>query len=299
MRGKILKGIGGFYYVHCEDGNVYECKAKGSFRNRSIKPAVGDDAVIDIIDENKHLGNISDILPRCNKLIRPAVANVDQAIVVFALADPEPNYNLLDRFLIMMERQEVKSIICLNKNDLVDESKAEEIRSIYAACGYEVMIIHTRALEDDGTASNDIDRLREIIRGKTSVLAGPSGVGKSSVLNILRPDANAKTGEISEKIKRGKHTTRHSELIFIENSTFIMDTPGFASLYVEDMEPQELKNYYEEFAIHQGKCRFSGCVHINEPDCGVKAALEQGLVSRLRYDNYVQMYNELKDKRKW
>ena len=296
MQGKIVKGIGGFYYVHSVDGKLYECKAKGGFRNQNIKPAVGDDVLIDIIDEDKLLGNINKILPRKNSLIRPAVANVDQAIIIFALADPEPNYNLLDRFLIMMERRSVKTIICLNKNDLVTPDKAQEVRDIYTMCGYDVFVTNTKHYG----ASDEVDALRDIIRGKTSVFAGPSGVGKSSMLNRLIPGMNAVTGSISEKIKRGKHTTRHSELLCVEEGTYIMDTPGFASLYVEDIAPEELKEYFEEFIPYSDKCRFgTGCVHINEPDCGVKAALDIGYISRLRYDNYVQMYEELKSKRRW
>lgn len=295
MQGKILKGIGGFYYVHVSDEKIYECKAKGGFRKQNIKPAVGDNVLIDIIDEEKFLGNIVDVLPRTNKLIRPSVANVDQAVIIFSLAQPEPNYNLLDRFLIMMERQEVKSIICLNKCDLVSLNKAREIEQIYSDCGYEVVICNAKNKDKD----QGVKKLKLLMNNKTSVFAGPSGVGKSSMLNALSDYDIAKTGEISEKIKRGKHTTRHSELISIGNDTYVMDTPGFASLYVEDMEPEALKDYFNEFIPFREECRFSGCVHINEPDCGVKAALLSGEVSKLRYDNYLQMFDELKNKRRW
>lgn len=295
VRGKILKGIGGFYYIHVSEKGIYECKAKGGFRNKNIKPAVGDDVLIDVIDNEKFLGNIVDILPRNNKLVRPSVANVDQAVIIFALSQPEPNYNLLDRFLIMMERQEVKVVICLNKSDLVEKEKADEICRIYSECGYEVVVCNaTNHSEDKGVV-----RMRELLKGKTTVFAGPSGVGKSSMLNAIAPTAEAKTGEISEKVKRGKHTTRHSELITVGEDTYVMDTPGFTSLYVEEMEPEDLKFYYEEFLNFHEECRFSGCVHINEPDCAVKEALNQGKISRLRYDNYLQMYEELKNKRRW
>lgn len=295
MEGKILKGIGGFYYVHVTEGDVYECKARGGFRNKNIKPAVGDDVEIDIIDNKKLLGNIVNILPRTNKLVRPAVANVDQAVIIFALANPEPNYNLLDRFLIMMDRQDVETLICLNKSDLVSEETAKDIKSIYEDCGYRVVICSTRQkTPDDG-----IEELRGLIHGKTTVFAGPSGVGKSSLLNSLGDNAIARTGELSEKVMRGKHTTRHSELISVGGSTYIMDTPGFTSLYVEDMEPEQLKDYFPEFAPYQSDCRFNGCVHINEPDCRVKDKLNEGKISRLRYNNYIQMYEELKNKRRW
>ncbi len=294
MKGKIIKGVGGFYYVHLYDEVVYECKAKGAFRNQGIKPVVGDDVEIAVVDENALTGNIIDICDRRNELIRPAVANVDQAVIIFSLSDPEPNYNLLDRFLIMMDRQAVKTIIVLNKSDLVDMDVADRIKVIYETCGYKVFITSTYDENDEA-----VKLLKQQISGKTSVFAGPSGVGKSSLLNALKPGAKVKTGSISEKIKRGKHTTRHSELMYVKDNTFIMDTPGFSSLYIEEMEPEELKEYYEEFAIYSPKCRFNGCVHINEPGCMVKQALEDGMISELRYNNYKQMYEELKEKRKW
>lgn len=299
MTGKIIKGVGGFYYIHLQDNRIFECKARGAFRNQNIKPAVGDDVRIDIISEDGLTGNITDILPRKNMLIRPAVANVDQAVIIFALANPEPNFNLLDRFLIMMDRQDVSTIICLNKSDLVPYEKANEIKSIYENCGYKVIITSTLQESESEAFLYGIQELKELIQGKTTVFAGPSGVGKSSMLNMFNPDARAKTGEISEKIKRGKHTTRHSELICTGEETYIMDTPGFSSLYVENMEASDLKDYYTEFSDYGLECRFNGCVHINEPDCKVKEALELGKISRLRYDNYKQMYDELKSKRRW
>lgn len=305
MQGKIVKGVGGFYYVHlhlCKDNTIYECKAKGSFRNQNIKPKIGDDVEVDILDDGKRLGNITRILPRKNSLVRPAVSNVDQAVIVFAYKNPEPNFNLLDRFLIMLEQQGLKSIVCINKNDLEksdagvdkkpDRLSAEDIRRIYEACGYKTVLCSTYTGEG-------IDDIKSIIKGKTTVFAGPSGVGKSSLLNSINPYANAATGELSEKIKRGKHTTRHSELMYIGEASFIMDTPGFSSLEVFDTEPYELKEYYEEFQEVSDQCRFNGCVHINEPDCGVKNAVKSGVISGLRYNNYRQIYEELKSKRKW
>lgn len=299
-KGKIIKGVGGFYYIHLPDNRILECKAKGVFRNQNIKPTVGDNVLIDIIDEQALTGNIVDILPRDNSLIRPMVSNVDQAVIIFALSDPKPNFNLLDRFLIMMDKQQLKTIICLNKADLVPYQDADEIKSIYEACGYEVIITSTYPIEDrDGEAKTGVDELQEKIKGKTTVFAGPSGVGKSSLLNAINPNAMAQTGSISEKIKRGKHTTRHSELIWVGEDTYIMDTPGFSSLFVEEMECERLREYYNEFDEYQDSCRFIGCVHINEPDCGVKKALSQGKLSELRYDNYKQLYEELKAKKRW
>lgn len=299
MQGKIIKGVGGFYYIHLPDNRIFECKAKGAFRKDGIKPAVGDNVDIDIISEEALTGNMISILPRSNKLIRPAVANVDQAVIIFALSNPEPNYNLLDRFLIMMDTQDVNTIICLNKSDLVDENKANTIKEIYESCGYEVIITSTYSRDQLDGSSDGILILKELLKGKTTVFAGPSGVGKSSLLNVFSPENRMETGAISEKIKRGKHTTRHSELICVGVDTFIMDTPGFSSLFVEDIEPEELKNYYNEFDKHSDSCKFNGCVHINEPNCGIKDALEKGAISSLRYDNYKQLYEELKNKRRW
>ena len=293
MQGKIMKGVGGFYYIHPHNtvNTIYECKAKGAFRNQKIKPAVGDDVEIEIISEQDKTGNIVEILPRENLLIRPAVANVDQAVIVFALADPKPNYNLLDRFLIMMEQQGVDTLICFNKSDLVSGQEAKEICDIYAGAGYQVFL--TVAKENVG-----VDAFREAIRGKTSVFAGPSGVGKSSMLNALHPQAQVQTGAVSEKIRRGKHTTRHSELIYIEEDTYIMDTPGFSSLYTNDFGKEELKYYFPEFDQYQGGCRFQGCNHISEPGCLVKEALEEGKVHPVRYEDYCEMYRELEQKEK-
>ncbi len=298
--GKIIKGVGGFYYIHLPDNRIFECKAKGVFRNQNIKPTVGDNVLIDIIDEQALTGNIIDILPRDNSLIRPMVSNVDQAVIIFALSDPKPNFNLLDRFLIMMDRQDIKTIICFNKADLVSDEEGHRLKDIYNACGYEVIITSTYATDESKDCGMcGISELKSLIKGKTTVFAGPSGVGKSSLLNSLNPHANVQTGSISEKIKRGKHTTRHSELIWVGDDTYIMDTPGFSSLFVDDLECEELKEYYNEFANHREKCRFIGCVHINEPDCGVKDALEKDQISQLRYDNYRQLYEELKGKKKW
>ena len=292
MTGKIIKGIGGFYYVVCENEITYECKAKGIFRNRNIKPLVGDNVEIEILDDRNNLGNIIDILPRFNWLNRPAVANVGQTVILFAVSAPEPNFNLLDRFLISMEQHDIPTIICFNKVDLEGFQLNEEACRSYTKSGYEVLFISAES-------GYGMEALSAVIKGKTTVFAGPSGVGKSSTLNALFPEANVKTGELSEKIQRGKHTTRHSELMFVEKDTYIMDTPGFSSLYTEGIEAVDLKEYFPELAAFTGKCRFHMCNHISEPGCLVKDAVSNGTISPIRYNNYVMIYKELKEKRKW
>ncbi len=290
MQGKIIKGIAGFYYVQTKSG-IYECKAKGSFRNQKIKPFVGDNVEITVLDEEKKKGNMEKILERKNFLIRPAVANVDQTLVIFAAAKPDPNLNLLDRFLIMMEQKNVPVILVFNKKDAAQPEKLAELAEIYENCGYQVLQVS--ALEEDG-----ILEIKKILQGKTSTVAGPSGVGKSSIINLLQSGVHMETGNISEKIERGKHTTRHSELISIAEDTYIFDTPGFSSLYVTDMEKEELKSYFPEFAPYEDECKFLGCVHVNEPVCGVKNALSEGKISRSRYENYKLLYEELKENEK-
>ena len=292
MTGKIIKGIAGFYYVNDGENRVYQCRAKGIFRNRKIKPLVGDNVEFSILDEEAGEGNIDEILPRKNALVRPAAANVDQALVLFALTQPSPNLNLLDRFLVMMAMEEIPVVICFNKADLGDGAMEEEYKKIYDGAGYEVHFISART--DLG-----MDQVRELLRGRTTVLAGPSGVGKSSLTNRIQPEASMETGGISRKIERGKHTTRHSELFFVEESTYMMDTPGFSSLYIEDLEPEALKDFFPEFEAYEDECRFLGCVHIGERECGVKTAVQEHKIGQSRYDNYRLMYQELKEKKKY
>lgn len=292
MQGKIIKGIAGFYYVYVSEAGVYECKAKGVFRNKKIKPLVGDNVLIDIISDNEHTGNITDILLRKNELIRPAVANIDQAMIVFASLSPEPNFNLLSRFLVMMEYNRIDTVICFNKTDQVDSCILDKMIKDFSGCG-------SRIITSSVTENKGIDEIREVLQNKTTALAGPSGVGKSSILNSVFPEAETRTGEISGKINRGKHTTRHTEIFNITGDTFVLDTPGFTSLDYDVVEDKDLRFYFNEFTEYEGKCRFNGCVHVNEPDCAVKAAVTEGRISELRYKIYTDMYNELKNKRKY
>ena len=287
-----MQGIAGFYYVNVVESGVYECKAKGVFRKEKIKPLVGDNVRIEILDEENKTGNIVEIFPRKNELIRPAVANIDQALVVFAVTKPTPHFNLLDRFLVMMERKEIPVVLCFNKKDIATSPEIAELEAIYEKCGYP--IVFTSALEQE-----NIEEIRRLLLKKTTAIAGPSGVGKSSLINLLQNQVQMETGTISRKIERGKHTTRHSELIAVDADSYIMDTPGFSSLYVNDFEKEELKYYFREFASYEGQCRFQGCDHVHEPGCAVKEALEEGKIHPVRYKNYLEMYTELKEKKRY
>lgn len=297
MQGRIIKGIGGLYYVHCREelgqegaklpaAEIYECRAKGIFRKENLRPLVGDEVEIDVLDEEKKLGNIISMLPRRSELVRPAVANVDQALVIFSIVSPRPNFNLLDRFMIMMAEQGVAGMICFNKTDIDEDGSGEKYRQIYESCGYRTVCVSARSGEGIGG-------LQKMLSGKVTTVAGPSGVGKSSVINCLQSNIVMETGEISVKIQRGKHTTRHSELIALGAGTYILDTPGFSSLNLPKLERGELASCYPEFGAYEKYCRFTDCSHIGEPHCGVKEAVAEGMISRLRYDNYCLLYKEL------
>lgn len=317
MRGKIVKGIAGFYYVHvsamssvpgesrplpepaacggrhaCGSDGIYECRAKGIFRKDNRKPLVGDDVEMDVLDDGQRLGNIRELLPRHSELIRPAVANVDQALVIFAVVRPSPNFNLLDRFLIMMQQQGLPCIVCFNKLDIDTAGEGEQYRKIYEDCGFSTVSVSAKT-------HRGIERLGELLAGKTTTVAGPSGVGKSSIINCLQPNVVMETGQISEKIQRGRHTTRHSELIALGENTYILDTPGFSSLGLFDLEKEQLGKYYREFGQFEKYCRFGGCAHISEPVCGVRDAVAEGRISGMRYENYCLLYEELKNRRKY
>ena len=289
MTGRIIKGIAGFYYVAVAGSGIYECKAKGLFRKIGIKPLVGDLVEIMITHEADKEANIMKILPRKNDLYRPAVANVDRILLVAALAEPEPNLQVIDRFLIQMKRRGVEVMICLNKADLTETEKAALYEKTYRGAGYEVLTGSARDPEYIGA-------IRECLEGKITVLTGPSGVGKSTIVNAVAPHAAMETGEISRKLRKGRNTTRHSELIVVSDGTYICDTPGFTSFVPEEMEKEDLRFYYDEFSPYEGQCRFLSCVHINEPECKVKEALAEGKISKLRYESYLSLYEELKER---
>lgn len=290
MEGRITKAIAGFYYVH-NGKEVYECKARGVFRNKGIKPLVGDIAEVEILDDENKKGNLIKIKERTSFLVRPAVANPDQALIVFAGAKPAPNLNLLDKFLTIMEIKDIPVAIAISKSDLTDGDKLKELVAIYSK--------YYRVLEISVKEEKGLDELKSFLKGKFTVLAGPSGVGKSTLTNYLAPEANMETGEISRKIERGKQTTRHAELFYIGDGGYICDTPGFGSLELFDVDKKELKDYFPEFMEYTKDCKFNGCIHIGEKDCGVKRALAEGKISESRYKNYQLIYEELANKREY
>lgn len=284
MVGTIIKGIGGFYYVKAS-GDVYECKARGIFRKDKITPTIGDRVKIELDGEK---GSITEIMPRRSFLIRPAVANVDTMMLVVAAASPEPNLFFIDKILVNAEINNIKPVICINKTDI---KSREDIENIYTKAEYKVFSVS--AEKKLGT-----DELFEYIKDKTTAFAGLSGVGKSSLLNIIT-NGELKTGSISEKISRGKHTTRHVELFELECGGFVFDTPGFSSLEIEDVKADDLWMYFPEMVDSQDKCRFRGCSHINEPNCYIKTKVKNGEMAQSRYDSYVQLFNKLKLVKEW
>lgn len=287
MTGRIIRGVGGLYYVTAGN-SVYECSARGKFRKAKITPTVGDFVKFTILDEENKKGALDKIEERKNYLIRPRAANIDTAIITFAAASPDINMDLLDRFLLMAEIQRIPNIvICINKSELTGKKEKQEFNRIY---GTLYPVVYISAKEKTG-----IEILKEHIEG-VAVFAGPSGVGKSSIINELIPESNRQTGEISRKIERGKHTTRQVELLHMENETYIVDSPGFTSLSLDFLKADDIQYYFREFDKYLGKCRFIDCAHIAEPDCAIKQHIGEG-ISKERYDRFVYLYNELKQKR--
>lgn len=284
--GIIVKGIGGFYYVSSED-DIYECKARGIFRKDDVTPLTGDRVTFSVTDPLLKKGNIDGIMERTTVLTRPAAANVDLLVIVIAARSPDPDLLLLDKLLVTAAKKEIKAVICINKIDLDVEDSRAELRSAYSGAGY--TLFETCLGESDG-----FGQLREILRGHVSVFAGQSGVGKSTLLNRIADNVVMQTGSISEKIERGRHTTRHTELIKLSDGGFVVDTPGFSSFELAQIKHTELQYLFPEFADHIPKCRFTGCSHVNEPDCGVKEAVEHGNIGRGRYRRYTELYAILK-----
>ena len=291
LEGRILKGVGGFYYVHTEEG-VFQCRAKGLFRRKELKPLAGDRCVIELTHTDDVEGNVTDILPRKNSLVRPPVANLDQAIVIFAVHSPEPVWGLLDRFLITMERESIPSVICMNKDDLSSEGDQNEIIRIYGPSGYKLLF--TSANERQG-----LDDLRAVLSGKVSSVAGPSGAGKSSIINALTGESTMETGDLSRKLGRGKQTTRHTELISLGDGAFIFDSPGFSAMDLPDIPEDGLAACFPEMRPHIGRCYYSDCSHTHEPSCAVKQAVERGDISKERYASYLDIYEELHERKKY
>lgn len=287
-----MKGVGGLYEVYVEDLGPVTCRAKGILRYNDIKPLIGDNVKLTVLDEKERTGNLTEVLPRRNALIRPAVANVDQAMVVFAVKEPEPHLNLLDRFLLLMAKENLPVVICFNKTDQAGGDELSHFRKIYEKSGAKVLFAQ----------ANNPDTMDEVyaeLLGKTTVLAGPSGVGKSTIMNFAQPEAAMETGELSEKIRRGKNTTRHAQLNYVTRETYLCDTPGFSSLFLPEIEPEELRLLYNEFKPYEEQCRFPDCVHRKEPGCAVKEAVEKGDIAKERYENYLLLYEELAARRKW
>ena len=287
INGKIIKGIGGFYYEDTEKG-LYECRARGIFRKNKITPLVGDRVSISVVDEENKKGVVEEIEKRDTELVRPPIANVDKALIVFAIKNPAPNLSLLDRFIVLAEKENLEIVIVFTKVDLdADGELLEELKSIYEVSGYKVIPVSNKL-------KLNIDKIKEELKENTVVFAGPSGVGKSSLLNEVDKNFELKTGEVSDKIKRGKHTTRHAELLKLECGGMVADTPGFSSLTLDDIDESELKEYFIEFDKHDD-CRFgSRCIHENEPSCAVKEAVENGEISKKRYESYIQLLNEIR-----
>lgn len=286
IEGRIIKGIGGFYYIETEKG-LYECRARGIFRKNKITPLVGDFVKISVVDEDNKKGVVEEIQERKTELVRPPIANVNKALIVFAVKNPTPHLSLLDRFIVLAERENLEIVIILTKIDLDDDNTFEKIKNIYEPCGYKVIGV-------SNLENKNIDKVKEELKENVVVFAGPSGVGKSSLLNEIDENFKLQTGVVSDKIKRGKHTTRHAELLKLEFGGMVADTPGFSSLALEDIEEVELKDYFIEFDKFND-CKFgSKCIHENEPNCAIKEAVTNGEISKERYDSYIQLLHEIR-----
>jgi ribosome biogenesis GTPase / thiamine phosphate phosphatase len=289
--GRIVKAISGFFYVRSSFG-IFSCKGRGILKKNEQTPLVGDKVEFSISDQEHMEGMLEHILPRTNVLLRPPVANVDQVLVVFSFTSPAPNYVLLDRILMMAESQDLNALICFNKRDLTDGSFDRSILEAYSSMGYAVYETSTKTGEG-------LQALKDGLLHKTTALAGVSGVGKSTLVNSLFPHFSLKTGNISEKVKQGKHTTRHSELHQVSDTTWIMDTPGFSILNLDYMDETEVRYYFRDFINEQDRCRFKSCMHLEEPGCAVKLAVREGRIHSNRYQNYVSVISDIRLNRRY
>ncbi len=288
LRGKILKGIGGFYYVKTDNG-IVECRARGLFRNKALTPYVGDNVDIEMSEDGT--GYVVSIDKRKNCFVRPPIANIDLFLVVIALASPAPDLLFLDKVLIGAENAGVDCLICFNKSDLTDGDNPYE--EIYSRLGYRTCTVSTY----DGTG---MDELKSAIRGKLISVCGFSGVGKSSILNAILSTDDLGVGEVSRKLSRGRHTTREVSLIEYQDGSYLADTPGFSSLSLpDDITKDNLKDFFPEFSKYSENCKFSDCIHINSKFCSIISAVQNGDISEQRYNNYIKLYESVKDKKEW
>lgn len=290
LTGTIIKGIGGFYYVKTAEGLI-ECRARGRFRKEGETPMVGDLVRVKRTAEAADKGSVDEILPRKNAFIRPPVVNIDQMVITISVKNPESSLLLADQLTVTAEAAGVTPVICINKRDLDDE-RAAYIGSIYQSAGYPVVLASAKA-------EQGIEDLKVILKDKITALAGNSGVGKSSLLNRLCGTFALETGSVSEKTRRGRHTTRHTELLELPFGGFVFDTPGFSSYASEGITPEELQNLFPEMAGLGQQCRFAGCAHIAEPGCEVKDAVYKGNIFKERYESYCAIYQELKAIKQW
>ncbi len=283
MNGVVVRTYSGFCYVDIE-GDIWECRLRGKFRLTKQSVLAGDRVKVKETADKK--GVIEEVLPRATRLDRPAVANVEQVVIVFACRDPAPQTELLDRILVQAEAADISPVICFNKSDLVEDEYLEGLVADYRKTGYRVIPTST-------VSGTGVDQLRECLHGRITVLAGPSGAGKSSLLNAVHPGFSLKTGKVSDKIGRGRHTTRYAELLETEPGSMVVDSPGFSSLYLPEIDKESLPELFPDFLEHLDRCKFNGCLHRAEPECAVKKAVKVGHISEKRYEHYLIFLEEL------
>ena len=298
MTGQIIKGIGGFYYVKTSSG-IFECRGRGSIKGKGLKLQVGDRVEISETELSReardrgllHEGVIEKILPRKNEFERPPIVNVDLICVTFAGKDPEPAFAMIDKFLLAAEVKDTEAVVVINKCDLLTDEERETMKAIY--CGA-YRVVETSCITGEG-----LEELKELLKGKVAAFAGPSGAGKSTIVNHIVPEAGMETGTISLKTQRGRHTTRHVEILEAEGGGLVYDTPGFTSFDIPEIEEDELRNLYPEIEKLNGLCRYDNCRHLKEPGCAVKEAVKAGEISAVRYASYKTNMKEIREKRKY